>query len=316
MTMASAITVMCAGAASAADYPVKPIKLITGFAAGGPSDVGARTVAQKITEAWGQQVIIDIRTGAGGNIATEMAMKAPPDGYTLLLGVFAHAVNQFLYPNLPFDMKRDFVPVILFSAVGNMLMIHPSIPAHSIKELVAVAMQRPGQLTAGSAGVGTASHLAIELMNVLGGIKVTHVPYKGLAPAHVDVVGGQISMLFDSPMAALPRAKQGRVRVLATTAAKRWYGAPEIPTMAESGMPGYEVNSWHAVFAPAGTPKDIVQRLNTVIARGLKSQDARERLASFGGEPMASSPEEFDAYLTAEMNKWKNVVKDAGMRAE
>ena len=305
-----------ANAALAADYPVKPIRVITGFAAGGPSDISARIVAQILTAAWGQQVIVDIRTGAGGNIATELAMKAPPDGYTLLLGVFAHAVNQFLYPKLPFDMTRDFVPVILFSAVGNMLIIHPSVPAHSVAELVAFAKTRPGQLTAGSAGVGTASHFAIELMNMLGGIKVTHVPYKGLAPAHVDVVGGQISMLFDNPLSALPRARQGRVRVLATTAAKRWYGAPEIPTMAESGMPGYELNSWHAVFAPRGTPNEIVLRLNAEIARGLKAQDARERLASFGAEPMATTPEEFGAYLKTEMAKWRQVVKDADLRAE
>ena len=179
-----------------------------------------------------------------------------------------------------------------------------------------VAKGRPGELTAGSAGTGTASHFAIELMNMLGGIKVTHVPYKGLAPAHVDVVGGQISMLFDNPLSALPRAREGRVRVLATTAAKRWYGAPEIPTMAESGLPGYELNSWHAVFAPRGTPNEIVLRLNAEIARGLKAQDARERLGAFGAEPMATTPEEFAAYLKTEMAKWQKIVKDAGLRAD
>ena len=305
-----------AAVAQAQQYPSKPIRIVVGFAAGGPSDVAARTIAQKLTEKWGQQVIVDIRPGAGGNIATEIVAKAPADGYTLLEPAFAHAVNPFLYSKLPFDAVKDFAPVLLFASIANVLVVHPSIPARSVKELIAFAKTRPGELTAGSAGNGTASHLAVELLNLMGGIKTTHVPYKGLAPAHTELMGGQLSMLFDGIVTGMPAVKAGRLRALGVTTVKRWQGTPDIPTMAEAGLAGFEVNSWYGLLAPAGTPREIIMRLNSEVGRALREPDARERLYSIGAEPMNGTPEEFTAYIAAEMAKWSKVVKTAGLRAD
>ena len=306
----------CASLALAQPYPSKPIRLVIGFAAGGPSDVAARTIAQKLTEKWGQQVIVDIRPGAGGNIATEIVAKAPPDGYTLLEPAFAHAVNPSLYSKLPFDAVKDFAPILLFASIANVLVVHPSIPAQSVKELVALAKAHPGQLICGSAGNGTASHLALELLNLMGGVKITHVPYKGLAPAHTELMGGQLSMMFDGLVTGLPSVKAGRLRALAVTTLKRWQGAPDIPTMSEAGLAGFEVNSWYGLLAPAGTPREIIMKLNTEVARAVREPDARERLYSIGAEPMDNTPEEFQAYINAEMAKWAKVVKTAGIRAD
>ena len=302
--------------AQAQQYPSKPIRIVVGFAAGGPSDVAARTIAQKLTEKWGQQVIVDIRPGASGNIATEIVAKAPADGYTLLEPAFAHAVNPFMYAKLPFDAVKDFAPVLLFASIANVLVVHPSILANSVKELIAFAKAHPGQLTAGSSGNGTASHLAIELLNMMGGIKTTHIPYKGLAPAHTDLMGGQITLLFDGIVTGIPAVKAGRLRALAVTTVKRWQGTPDIPTMAESGLAGFEVNSWYGLLAPAGTPREIIMRLNSEVGRALREPDARERLYSIGAEPMNGTPEEFTAYIAAEMAKWSKVVKTAGLRAD
>jgi len=306
----------CACVVHAQQYPAKPIRLVVGFAAGGPSDVAARTIAQKLTEKWGQQVIVDIRPGAGGNIASEIVAKAPADGYTLLEPAFAHAVNPFLYSKLPFDTLKDFAPVLLFASIANVLVVHPSIPAQSVKELIAFAKTRPGQLSYGSSGNGTASHLAGELLNLMGGIKIAHIPYKGLAPAHTEVMGGQIGLLFDGIVTGIPAVKAGRLRALAVTTVKRWQGTPDIPTMSEAGLTGFEVNSWYGLIAPAGTPREIIMTLNTEVARSLREPDARERLYSIGAEPMNNTPEEFAAYINAEMAKWSKVVKTAGIRAD
>ena len=301
---------------SAQQYPNKPIRLVVGFAAGGPSDVSARTIGQKLTEKWVQQVIVDIRPGAGGNIATEIVAKAPADGYTLLEPAFAHAANPSLYSKLPFDAIRDFAPILLFASIANLLVVHPSIPVHSVKELIAFAKARPNQLTYGSAGNGTASHLAGELLVLMGGIKLTHVPYKGLAPAHTEIMGGQLSLMFDGIVTGMPAVKAGRLRALAVTTSKRWQGTPDIPTMSEAGLAGFEVNSWYGLLAPAGTPREIILKLNTEVARSLREPDARERLYSIGAEPMSNTPEEFAAYIAAEMAKWAKVVKTAGIRAD
>ena len=309
------ILLLGAAGAWAQQYPVKPIRILVGFAAGGPTDVGARTIGQKLTEAWGQPVIVDIRPGASGNIAAELTARAAPDGYTLLLAVFAHAVNPSLYRKLPFDAVRDFAPVIQYASIANLLVVHPSIPARSVRELIGFARTRPGELSAGSAGIGTSSHLALVLLDSLAGTRVTHVPYKGLAAAHVDVVSGQISLLFDNVVSAHPHAKAGRIRMLAVTTLNRWPGTPEVPTMAET-LPGYEVNSWYGVLAPAGTPRDIVNRLNSEIAHGLKAPDARARLYSIGAEPLAQTPEAFAAFIGAEVQKWAKVVQSAGIRIE
>ena len=308
--------VAIAAGALAQQYPNKPIRLLVGFAAGGPSDVAARVISQKLAEKWGQQVIVDIRPGAAGNIATELAAKAPPDGYTLLEPAFAHAVNPILYPKLPFDATRDFAPILLFASIANLLVVHPSLPVHSVKELIAFAKTRPDQLTFGSAGSGTASHFAGELLNTMGGVKITHIPYKGLAPAHTEVIGGQLSLMFDGLVTGLPAAKAGRLRALAVTTLKRWQGAPDIPTMSEAGLAGFEVNSWYGLLAPAGTPREIITRLNTEVARSLREPDARERLYSIGAEPMSGTPEQFAAYIQSEMTKWAKVVKAANIKAE
>ena len=311
-----ALLMVGAVAANAQQYPNKPIRLVVGFAAGGPSDVAARTIAQKLAEKWGQQVIVDIRPGAGGNIATEIVAKSPADGYTLLEPAFAHAVNPFLYSKLPFDAVKDFSSILLFASIANVLVVHPSIPVNSVKELIAFAKTRPNQLTLGSSGNGTASHLAGELLSLMGGIKLTHVPYKGLAPAHTEIMGGQLSMLFDGIVTGMPAVRAGRLRALAVTTVKRWQGTPDIPTMAEAGLAGFEVNSWYGLLAPAGTPREIIQRLNSEVGRALREPDARERLYTIGAEPMNGTPEEFTAYIAAEMAKWSKVVKTAGLRAD
>ncbi|MEQ1772341.1 MAG: tripartite tricarboxylate transporter substrate binding protein [Burkholderiales bacterium] len=307
---------VCAGATSAfaQPYPSKPIRILVGFAAGGPSDVAARTIGQKLTEKWGQQVIIDIRPGAGGNIATELAAKSPPDGYTLLEPAFAHAVNPMLYSKLPFDAMKDFTPILLFASIANLLVVHPSIPAHSVKELVAFAKARPDQLTFGSAGSGTASHFAGELLNMMAGLKITHVPYKGLAPAHVDVMAGQLSMMFGGIVTGVPAVKAGKLRALGVTTKTRWRGIPDVPTISEAGLAGFEVNSWFGLLAPAGTPRDIVTRLNTEVGRSLREPDARERFSSIGAEPMNGTPEEFGDYIKSETAKWAKVIKAANIK--
>jgi tripartite-type tricarboxylate transporter receptor subunit TctC len=300
----------------AQQYPAKSIRLLVGFAAGGPSDVASRTVGQKLTQKWGQQIIVDIRPGAGGTIASDAVAKAPPDGYTLLVPAFSHAVNPSLISKLPYDTLRDFTPIVLFASTANMLVTHPSIPAKTVRELIAFAKARPNQLTYGSAGNGTASHLAGELLNTMGGVSITHVPYKGIAPAHTDTMGGQISMMFDSLVTGIPAVKAGRLRAFGVTTLKRWPGAPDVPTMSEAGLTGYEVNSWYGLMGPAGLSREIVQRLNAEVIRSMAEPDARERLYSIGAEPMSNTPEEFAAYIRSEMAKWDKVVKVAGIRAE
>jgi len=314
--LAAALLIATTCVASAQQYPTKPIRLLVGFAAGGPSDLAARTIGQKLTQKWGQPVIVDIRPGAGGTIASDVVAKAAPDGYTLLLPAFSHAVNPSLLAKLPYDTLRDLTPIVLFASTPNMLVVHPSIPVTTVKELIAFAKARPNQLTYGSAGNGTASHLAGELLNTMGGVHITHVPYKGIAPAHSDTMGGQISMMFDSIVTGLPAAKAGRLRALGVTTLKRWPAAPDVPTMSEAGLTGYEVNSWYGLIGPAGLPKEIVERLNTEVIRSMAEPDARERLYSIGAEPMRNTPEEFAAYIRSEMAKWAKVVKAAGIRAE
>ncbi len=311
----AALTLFASGV-HAQTYPSKAIRLLVGFAPGGPSDVGARTIAQKLNEKWGQPVIVDFRPGAAGNIATELAAKAPPDGYTLISAAFAHAVNPSLYSKLPFNAAKDFAPILMFASVCNLLVAHPSLPVRSVKDLIALAKSRPEQLTVGSAGNGTSSHLSGELLKMMAGIKLTHVPYKGLAPAHVDTIGGQLSLLFDGIVTGVPAAKSGRLRALGVTSPKRWQGAPDIPAIGES-LPGFDVRGWYGLLAPAGTPRDIIQRINTETARAIKEPDARERLYSIGSEPLANTtPEEFAAFIQNEMAKWAKVVKTAGIKVE
>jgi tripartite-type tricarboxylate transporter receptor subunit TctC len=302
--------------ASAQSYPSKPIRIVVGFAAGGPSDVIARVAALKLTEKWGQQVIVDVRAGAGGNIASEIVARAPPDGYTLLAPAFAFAVNPVLFAKLPFDSTKDFVAVGPLASSANILAAHPSVPVKSVSELITLAKEKPGQLTYGSAGNGTASHLAGELLNMLAGIRILHIPYKGAAPASADLMGGQITIAFPGVVLALPQSRAGRLRALAVTSLKRSTAMPEVPTVSASGLQGYEVISWYGLLAPAGTPKEIVQRLNAEVNRAMQEPDARERLAAIGAEAQEATPAEFGAFINLEIEKWAKVVKAANVRAE
>ena len=301
--------------AHAQNYPAKPVRIVVGFAAGGPTDVVGRLLSQKLTEKWGQPVVVEPRTGAGGNIAAEFVARSPADGYTLLVPAFAHAVNPSLYPNLPFDTEKDFVPVALLTTSANLLAVHPSVPARNLRELIALAKARPGQLTYGSAGVASASHLAGELLNSMAGIKITHIPYKGAAPASVDLVGGHISAAFPSISLAAEHAKAGRLRLLGIASLKRADSLPEVPTISEAGVPGFEVLSWYGLLAPAGTPAEIITRLNQDVTRGLNEADSVERIRAIGAEPMKSTPAEFGAFLKKEIAKWAGVIRTANVRA-
>ena len=302
--------------AHAQNYPAKPVRIVVGFAAGGPTDVVGRLLSQKLTEKWGQPVVVEPRTGAGGNIAAEFVARSPADGYTLLVPAFAHAVNPSLYPNLPFDTEKDFVPVGLLTTSANLLAVHPSVPARNLRELIALAKARPGQLTYGSAGVASASHLAGELLNSMAGIKITHIPYKGAAPASVDLVGGHISAAFPSISLAAEHARAGRLRLIGIAALKRADSLPDVPTLAEAGVPGFEVLSWYGLLAPAGTPRAILQRLNEEAAKILDDSDTRERFAADGIEPRKSSPEEFAAFIARDIERWAKVVAATGLRAD
>lgn len=311
----AALLLTAVSALHAQTYPAKPVRIVVGFAAGGPTDVTARQLSQKLTEKLGQPVIVEPRTGAGGNIAAEFVAKSPPDGYTLLLPAFAHAVNPSLYANLPFDTEKDFVPIALLTTSANLLAVHPSLPVRNVRELIVLAKAKPGELTYGSAGVASASHLAGELLNSMAGIKLAHIPYKGAAPASIDLVGGHISAAFPSISLALPHAKAGRLRLLGVAGLKRAESLPDLPTIAEAGVPGFEVLSWYGLLAPAGTPADIIVRLNQEVTRGLNEADSLERIRAVGAEPMKSTPAEFNTFLKNEIAKWAKVIRTANVRA-
>jgi tripartite-type tricarboxylate transporter receptor subunit TctC len=257
-----------------------------------------------------------VRPGAGGNIGAEIVAKSAPDGYTLLVPAFAHAVNPVLSARLPFDTATDFAPIALFASAANILAVHPSVPAHSVAELIALAKSRPAQLTFGSAGNGTASHLAGELFNMMAGVKLVHVPYKGSAPASTDLIGGRISAAFPGVAIALPHTRAGRLRSLAITSLERSKVMPDVPTMSEAGLPGFEVISWYGLLGPAGTPGDIVHRLNAEVNRSIREPDAMQRLASFGADPVESTPESFGAFIARELAKWGKVVQAAGLKID
>ena len=303
--------------AHAQTYPSKPIRMIVPFTPGGTTDILARTVGQKMTEDWGQPVVIENRPGAGGNIGSELVAKAPPDGYTLLMGTIStHAINPSLYKRLPFDPARDFAPVSRVGTLPNILIVHPSVPVKSVKELIELARSKPGDLNFASSGVGTSLHLSGELFNTMAGVKLVHVPYKGSSPALADLLGGQVKIMFDNLPSALPHVKAGKLKPLAVTSTKRAAVLPEVPTVTESGLPGFEVTSWFAVFAPAKTPKDIVAKLNGEIVKILNSGDVKEKLTQIGVDPAPTTPEELAAFAKAETEKWGKVVKATGASAD
>ena len=303
-------------AAQAQGYPTRTIRVLVGFTPGGTTDVVARVIAQKLSEQLRQSVVIDNRPGAGANIAAELAAKAPPDGHTLLAVNPGLAISATLYSRLGYNAQRDLAPVARLADSSHLLIVHPSVPARSVKELVAFARSRPGQLNYSSSGVGNADHFAGELFKSLARVDLVHVPYKGGAQAAQDTVSGQVAMYFSGILVGLPLAKEGKVRSLAVATAKRSPLAPDIPTIAEAGVPGYEMTLWNAMFAPAATPKDMIARLSSEIRKALQSPDVQERLASLGAVPGSGTPEEFGAYFRSEIEKFGKIVRATGMKVE
>ena len=298
-------------------YPTKPIRLVVPFPAGGATDILARAVAQKLTEAWGQAVVVDNRPGAGGNIGSELVAKAAPDGYTLEMGtVGTHAINASLYAKMPYDHVKDFAPVILVAGVPNVLVVNPSVPANSVQELVAYAKANPGKLNFASSGSGTSIHLSGELFKVMAGVQMTHIPYKGSAQALQDLIGGQVQLMFDNLPPSLPQIKSGKLRALGVTTAARSAALPDTPTIAESGLPGFEASSWFGVLAPAGTSPVIIAKLNAEIAKWLATPEAKEKLVAIGANIAGGTPEDFARHIAAETLKWAKVVKDSGAKVD
>lgn len=307
---------LCAGRTMAQDYPAKPIRFIIPLAPGGGGDILARSIAQKLNEKWGQPVIVDNRPGGGGVIGTEVVAKAPADGYTILMIATNHTVNPSLIPKLPYDAIADFAPVTQLTASPNILVLHPSLPATSLKELIALARQRPGQLNYSSAGNGTAGHLAAELMKMMAKIDVVHVPYKAAPQALSDLVSGQIQLQFSNLMTALPHVKSGRLRGIAVTTLQRSPAIPELPTMDQAGLRGYRVDQTYGVVAPGRTPAPIVAKLNAEIVNILKSPDIGQRMSAEGAMLVGNTPQEYLEYLKAELQKWTKVVKEVGIRLD
>jgi tripartite-type tricarboxylate transporter receptor subunit TctC len=312
------------------NYPNKPIRFLVGFAPGGFTDVMARALAGKLTENWGQQVVVDNRPGASTTIATDLAAKAPPDGYTLLMMTDNHVTNPSLFRKLPYDTEKDFEPITLAALAPFLLVVHPSVPANSVKELIAVAKSQPGKLNYGSGGIGAPGHLSGELFNKLAGVNMAHIPYKGAAPAIADLLGGQIQVYFGNLPVTIPHAKAGRVRSLAVTSAKRAAIAPELPTVAEAGVPGFELTPWYGVVTracprPPSRPSpvslgkeclDRVAKLNREIVAILKTAEMRERITKAGAEPSGMTTAEFAKFLQSESAKWGKLVRDSGAKAE
>ena len=306
---------ICAAAACAQSYPAKPVRLIVPFPAGGIADIYGRLIGNRVAETWGQPVVVENRSGAGGNIGADLAAKSAPDGYTLVMGsIGTHAVNVSLFSKLPYDPVRDFAPIALVLEAEGLLVVHPSIPAQNVSELIQLARTRP--LTFASAGMGTASHLAGELFKSMAKIEMTHVPYKGNVPAITDLLAGQTSLLFATMPTVLPQAKAGKLRALATIGAARSAAAPDLPTVAESGLPGFDVTNWIGLFAPAGTPADIVRRWNGEVTRLMQSKEIESRLLREGARFVATTPEQFGAFVRAEIAKWAPVVKASGARVD
>lgn len=306
-----------ASAQTAPAYPARPIRVVVPFPPGGPTDVVARLIGHKMTERWGQQVVIDNRAGAGGTIGAELVARAAPDGYVLVMGSTANmAVNVTLYPKLSYDPVRDFAPVNLAAVTPNLFVVHPGFPSHSIAEFIALAKAKPGTINYATGGTGTPSHLAAELFSTMAGIKMNHVPYKGSIPALTDIMGGQVTLMFDSMASALPFVKSGKLRALAQTGAKRVAALPDLATVGESGLPGYEVAGWFGLFAPANTPREIVVKLSAEITAILALADVKERYVALGAEPGPGNPDEFAAFLRSEIARWAKVIRESGARPD
>jgi tripartite-type tricarboxylate transporter receptor subunit TctC len=311
----AAAAIVCAGAHSQ-DYPLKPVRIIVPFAPGGGTDLSARIIAQKLGENLAANFLVDNRPGAAGIVGTEMVARSKADGYALLVVSSSHAINPAMYPKLPYDTAHDFAPVSLLLSGPALLVAHPSLPARNAKELIALAKARPGMLTFASAGHGTPPHMGGELFKSLAGIDITHIPYKGNGPAYTDLMAGQVSIMFPNIATAIQYVKTNRMRALGVGSRQRSAIAPEIPTIAESGLPGYEMSSWFGLLAPAGTPAAIVMRLQQEIARIFKQAEVREKLLAQGVEPVGGTPQEFAAFLNNETALWAKVIRSSGLKPE
>lgn len=303
-------------AALAQSYPARPIRLVVSFAPGGGVDLVARLFGQKLAEAWGQQVVIDNRPGAGGNVSAEFVARSPPDGYTLYLSSASVVVNASLYRNLPYDPIRDFAPITQLVAVQNILVAHPSLPAKNVRELIALARRAPGQINYASTGSGSSGHLTMEMLRSMAGIELTHVPYKVIGQTTADLLSGQISLWFPTMPSVLPHIKAGKITALAVAGAKRSSALPAVPTVAESGLPGFEASTWYPLLAPAATPPAIIDKLNAQLVAILKTAEVQERLAGQGMEPVGSTPAQLASHLKSELTKWEKVVRLSGARVD
>ena len=317
--MIAVLAAFCAVAAlpaAAQPYPSKPIRYIVPFPPAGATDILARWVAEKITGPLGHSVVVENRPGAAGGVGTDLVAKSPPDGYTILMATAAQAISETLYVKQPFSFARDLTGVALIARVPNVMEVHPSVPVKTVKEFIALAKAQPGQINFASSGAGTTIHMSGELFKLLTGVNIVHIPYKGSALALTDLMSGQVSVMWDNLPASMPYIKAGRLRAIAITTAARYPGLPELPTVAESGVPGYEASAWFGIVAPAATPRDAVARLNTEVNRAINLPDMKERFAQQGATPAPGTPEDFSAWIRAEIMKWGKVVKASGAKVE
>jgi tripartite-type tricarboxylate transporter receptor subunit TctC len=312
----SFVAAALAGIANAQTYPVKPVRIISPYPPGGGNDTISRLIADKLTEQFSQRVIVDNRPGANTVVGTEILAKSAPDGYTLIVLPNSLATNPSFYPNLPYDTLRDFAPVAQIAQSPQMIVVHPSFPATTLKQLLALAKSKPGDVSYGTSGNGSIGHLAMLLLTEMSGVKFTNVPYKGTAPAVNDVLGGHIPMMMASMISVLPQARAGKLRIIALTAARRSPALPDVPTIAEAGVPGYEATLWYGMVAPARTPEPIVKRINAELATALRSPDLVERLSTQAVEPHHTTPEQFGALIRGEVAKWGKVITATGVKAD